>query len=299
MLRVPKVVSYLIDALKKAERDRHARRDASLRSAAASDSPARGRLGQRLLIAALVLLVLVNALLLFRMWQPSSDSPRTKTGAALPAAGSPTSPNAGEQASPSVPSVQGSIERARTAASSPDSAAPPSTGSAGAAASSSARVDLSENRDFGSLRLSDEPSGQAASGRSSSARDNSTPRPSSPPDNRAESTVQTDGGGSVRYSSEPLSDDTPEAGVSSNQQAEPDPDDNLLNQAQIPGAPQIDINGQLYSSVPGRSFILVDGRRYHEGEKLSEGPAIERITPTGATLRYRGKRYHVEGPGGG
>lgn len=61
--------------------------------------------------------------------------------------------------------------------------------------------------------------------------------------------------------------------------------------------PDVSINGHLFSSVPGRSFILVNGRRYHEGERLAAGPAIESIDATGATLNYQGQRYHINGPG--
>lgn len=61
--------------------------------------------------------------------------------------------------------------------------------------------------------------------------------------------------------------------------------------------PEITINGHLYSADPSKSFILVGGRIYHEGERLSAGPAVVRIDDTGAVLNYRGRRYHVDGPG--
>ncbi len=61
--------------------------------------------------------------------------------------------------------------------------------------------------------------------------------------------------------------------------------------------PEVTINGHLYSRTPGRSFILVGARRYHEGERLAAGPAIVRIDADGAILNYRGHRYHVDGPG--
>ncbi|WP_423824120.1 general secretion pathway protein GspB [Salinisphaera sp. SPP-AMP-43] len=71
----------------------------------------------------------------------------------------------------------------------------------------------------------------------------------------------------------------------------------LPDQSRVGEAPSVTINGQLYSTVPGRSFILVRGRRYHEGERLAAGPAVESIGPNGATLIYKGERYHVAGPG--
>ncbi|HET7315523.1 general secretion pathway protein GspB [Salinisphaera sp.] len=69
------------------------------------------------------------------------------------------------------------------------------------------------------------------------------------------------------------------------------------DQSELSNVPRVNINGQLYSTVPGRGFILVDGRRYHQGERLAAGPAVESIQPDGAILRYHGQRYHVAGPG--
>lgn len=60
--------------------------------------------------------------------------------------------------------------------------------------------------------------------------------------------------------------------------------------------PDIELSGHLYSSIPGRSFILVNGRRYREGERLQEGPAVESIEESGAILNYRGERYQVAAP---
>lgn len=60
--------------------------------------------------------------------------------------------------------------------------------------------------------------------------------------------------------------------------------------------PPIELNGHLYSSIPGRSFVLVNGRRYREGERLREGPAVESIDEAGAVLNHRGERFRVAAP---
>lgn len=60
--------------------------------------------------------------------------------------------------------------------------------------------------------------------------------------------------------------------------------------------PEIRVNGHLYSSIPGRSFLLVNGRRYREGERLREGPAVETIDEAGAVLNFHGERFRVEAP---
>lgn len=61
--------------------------------------------------------------------------------------------------------------------------------------------------------------------------------------------------------------------------------------------PQVRVHGHLYSNDPSESFILVGGHIYHEGERLPQGTTVVRIGPEGALLDYRGRRFHVDGPG--
>lgn len=61
--------------------------------------------------------------------------------------------------------------------------------------------------------------------------------------------------------------------------------------------PEVSIHGHLYSGNPAESFILVNGRIYHEGEHLPNGVTVVRIEREGALLSYRGRRFHVSGPG--
>ena len=41
---------------------------------------------------------------------------------------------------------------------------------------------------------------------------------------------------------------------------------------------------------PGRRFVMVNGRRYREGERLAEGPQIVEIVRVGIVLEYRGEK---------
>jgi general secretion pathway protein B len=41
---------------------------------------------------------------------------------------------------------------------------------------------------------------------------------------------------------------------------------------------------------PGRRFVMVNGRRYREGERLAEGPQIVEIVRDGIVLEYRGEK---------
>lgn len=61
--------------------------------------------------------------------------------------------------------------------------------------------------------------------------------------------------------------------------------------------PDVDIHGHLYSGNPAASFILVNGRIYHEGERLPSGVTVLRIDREGALLNYYGRRFHVDAPG--
>lgn len=55
--------------------------------------------------------------------------------------------------------------------------------------------------------------------------------------------------------------------------------------------PQLHLDIHVYSSVPAERFVFVNKRKYIEGQNLNEGPSVERITPEGAVLSYRGQRF--------
>ena len=45
------------------------------------------------------------------------------------------------------------------------------------------------------------------------------------------------------------------------------------------------------TAPPAERFVFVNMRKYHEGDTLSEGPTIERITPDGTVLNHQGQRF--------
>lgn len=55
--------------------------------------------------------------------------------------------------------------------------------------------------------------------------------------------------------------------------------------------PDLHLDIHVYSNNPAERFVFVNMRKYHEGQALSEGPTIERITPEGAVLNQQGLRY--------
>ncbi len=55
--------------------------------------------------------------------------------------------------------------------------------------------------------------------------------------------------------------------------------------------PDLHLDIHVYSTKPAERFVFVNMRKYHEGDTLSEGPTIERITPDGTVLNHQGQRF--------
>lgn len=60
--------------------------------------------------------------------------------------------------------------------------------------------------------------------------------------------------------------------------------------AEIPAIP---VNIHVYSPNPAGRFVLIDMRRYHEGDTLASGPRLETITPQGLVLSHAGTRFRI------
>lgn len=55
--------------------------------------------------------------------------------------------------------------------------------------------------------------------------------------------------------------------------------------------PELRLDIHVYSSAPGERFAFINSRKYTEGQSLTEGPLVEKITQEGVLLSYRGKRF--------
>ncbi|MGH8186661.1 MAG: general secretion pathway protein GspB [Steroidobacteraceae bacterium] len=55
--------------------------------------------------------------------------------------------------------------------------------------------------------------------------------------------------------------------------------------------PEMHLDIHVYSRNPADRFVFVNMRKYTEGQSLSEGPALERITTQGVILNHRGLRF--------
>lgn len=103
---------------------------------------------------------------------------------------------------------------------------------------------------------------------------------------------------------EPVARTTPEPAPAPVEPSAPSSDRNddtvptrrALPAAQQQRLPDLELNGLLYSSIPGRSFVLINGRRYHQGERTAAGPAVESIDEDGAILNHAGLRFRLPAP---
>lgn len=59
------------------------------------------------------------------------------------------------------------------------------------------------------------------------------------------------------------------------------------------GLPDLHMDIHVYSQVVGNRFVFVNSRKYRQGQTTREGVLIEAITPTGATMSYRGERFEM------
>lgn len=55
--------------------------------------------------------------------------------------------------------------------------------------------------------------------------------------------------------------------------------------------PTLEIQFHRYSDDRSRSFVMIAGQRYGEGQALKSGPTLERIVEEGLILRWRGERF--------
>jgi len=59
--------------------------------------------------------------------------------------------------------------------------------------------------------------------------------------------------------------------------------------------PELRLDLHVYAAKPADRFVFINMRKLREGESLPEGVRVETITPHGAELTYRGKRFTLEG----
>lgn len=57
--------------------------------------------------------------------------------------------------------------------------------------------------------------------------------------------------------------------------------------------PELNLDVHVYNQKPAKRFVMINSRRYREGDSLREGPLLETITLDGAVLSHRGRRFRI------
>jgi general secretion pathway protein B len=68
----------------------------------------------------------------------------------------------------------------------------------------------------------------------------------------------------------------------------------LISEINLTGAQslsELHLDVHVYATRPGDRFVYVNGRKYHEGATLQEGPTVEHIRRDGVVLSYHGLRF--------
>lgn len=252
-------MSYILDALKKADQERELGKVPGLEAAQPASSDPQSRRWHWVVGIG----VLLNALLMFAFWLNASDDdePEAAIVAILPSGGQ--SPQAAPVEAPGHGDVQLTVPReqvpevpARNAA---DSDRPPLRflplpAPQPVTVAEPASMPIATSGDLTPMVSAEKPPLNAVAERAIA-----------PPQQRA-------------------------AGESSDSQ-------NLPVWPQVSGsvAKQVDgtltLNMHVYSDSAGERFVLINARKYREGHTLPEGPAVQRIVPKGVILAVPAGRF--------
>jgi general secretion pathway protein B len=67
-----------------------------------------------------------------------------------------------------------------------------------------------------------------------------------------------------------------------------------VNEVSLTGAqalPELHLDVHVYATSPADRFVYINMRKYHEGDRLQEGPTVERIRRDGVVLNLQGLRF--------
>jgi general secretion pathway protein B len=73
-------------------------------------------------------------------------------------------------------------------------------------------------------------------------------------------------------------------------EAPPEPISTLPPEA-MAGLPELSVDLHVFAENPAKRAVFINGRRYVQGAQIAEGPVVEEITPEGAVLSHRGRRF--------
>lgn len=61
---------------------------------------------------------------------------------------------------------------------------------------------------------------------------------------------------------------------------------------QLTGSLRLDVH--VFASQPAERFVLINMKKYHQGQQLQEGPRLDEITADGVILSFRGERFRLQ-----
>jgi general secretion pathway protein B len=235
-------VSYILDALRKAERERNLGQVPTLDGLPVDSTPVRRRFWPWILGVALIANAIIVALV-FLYPRNEIPSPRSRT-APLPAAETAEAEqDLGVIPDPAVPAESTPVPTVPPAAPSPD----PST----------------------------------------------TVAPGSPEEEVLEAIAQD--------AAPPPEEEVIEAAPPEETISAPEDDQDVPWLRDMPpefrrSLPEFRIDAHLYSDDESRRFVMINLRKYREGERLNEGPQLEAVLPDGVLLSWQGQRFRYPLP---
>jgi len=260
-------MSFILDALRKSEHERHRQSGPGLAETAIAPPRARTNPWATAAIVLLVVnLLAIGVLLLLRSGdEAAGGSSEQPTAAAIPAPGSPAAP-AGDVA----PAPRASVTRTLPAAT-PRAAPPPPMLRPAAAPPPAGRNPL--EGEVSERAPATEPAESA--------------RAALPPPGPPAVVAAPSRGGSVVYQ------DLPEANAAvTGPVTRSEPDLPTADEvAPAMGLPDLRLELHVYSNRPQERFVFINSTRYREGETTPEGATIEQITVDGVVMNAQGRRF--------
>lgn len=287
-------MSYILEALKKAQAERQLGNAPDIHTPAPSHvpAPAAGASRKPLLVglsAGIVIAGIAGVL----AWRSQAPAPQVAVLASTAPAFAPAPTSAPAKGTPA------------TSPNAPAPAAGAPTASPGAAASAPAPRELPAQapRQAANAGTAAEAASAARPASTPPAGDAARSRPSTQPEGRAASAARNNPAPASVAASSPDAVYLPAPAARA-----PDPapvaralepaEENLRTLQQLPEAiqrevPRVSVGGYIYSPNPADRLLLVDKMLRREGEELAPGLVLERLMPKYAVMNYRGTRYRV------
>lgn len=281
-------MSYILEALKKSERERKLGEVPQLATRHDIAAPTAEKRGWTMAIATAFGGIGLGALgvagYLFTSSPPAPMSPATEVSTPRP-----------EPIAPPAPSP--SDAPAGVGATSPEPGTPPLAGASRAQPPVAADAPTPTQRP--TTVETPRPSPSLATGSDPSSPDDAR-RPAPPPSTPGPSAITVPPRPRIppaparphRSSSPPpRPPDRPTPGIPPSGQSLPTLDQ--LPASRRPPPESLRMNIHAYADNPERRFVLINMRRYREGDRLEDGTTLQFITPDGAILEHQGKRFHL------